>query len=130
MKTLVVDDDSTDRLLLEQILKEYGPVETAANAIEALFAVRAALDSGTPFDLICLDIVMEELNGLQALSVIRKMEIESRISLARIVMITGRTDPATVMEAIKSQCDHYIAKPINKAILLEELAKVGLISAQ
>jgi two-component system chemotaxis response regulator CheY len=129
MKTLVVDDEGTARVLLQNILNEYGPVDTAADANEALDSVRNALDSGSPYDLICLDIVMEEVDGLQVLRAIRQTEIERQVAPSKVIMITVRTDTPTVMRAVRGQCDHYLAKPIDKAILKEELEKMGLISS-
>ena len=53
MKSLVVEDDFTSSLLLQEILKHYGPCQTALDGQKAVEAVRTALDSGEPYDLIC-----------------------------------------------------------------------------
>jgi two-component system chemotaxis response regulator CheY len=130
MKTLIVDDDCTTRLFLDGILKEYGPAEFATNGKEAIEIVRKALKSSTPFDLICLDIMMPEVNGITVLNEIRYLEASQRIPLhegAKIMMITALSDPVTVLGAIKGQCDHFLVKPIDKAILLKELHKMALV---
>ena len=44
MKTLIVEDDFTSRLLLQELLKSYGPSLIAVNGKEAVDAVRAALE--------------------------------------------------------------------------------------
>ena len=67
MKTLIVEDDFTSRLLLQEILKRYGAVHIAVNGREAVDAVRAAAESDESYDLICLDIMMPEMDGYQAL---------------------------------------------------------------
>ena len=75
-KQLLAEDDFTSRLLLQEILKLYGTPHIAVNGREAVEAVRAALKTHEPYDLICLDIMMPEMNGLQVLSEIRLMEKE------------------------------------------------------
>ena len=77
MKTLIVEDDFTSRLLLQEILKPYGTTHIAVNGKEAVDAVVTAMDVGEPYDLICLDIMMPVMNGYEALKAIRGLE-ESR----------------------------------------------------
>jgi len=74
MKTLIVEDDFTSRLLLQGLLQSYGAVHFAVNGKEAVEAVRLALESDELYDLICLDIMMPEMDGQEALRQIRLME--------------------------------------------------------
>ena len=67
MKTLIVEDDFTSRLLLQELLKKYGRSHIAVNGLEAVEAVRLALDENEPYDLICLDILMPQMDGQLAL---------------------------------------------------------------
>ena len=131
MKTLIVEDDFTSRLLLEEILKTYGPLHTANNGKEALVAVEKALDKGEPYDLICLDIMMPEMDGQEALRKIREQE-ELRGILStngvKIIMTTALDDPKNVIAAYQNLCDTYIIKPIQKKMLLDTLRKLQLIS--
>ena len=48
MKTLIVEDDFTSRLLLQEILKSYGVVHIAVNGKEAVHAVREAMEARRP----------------------------------------------------------------------------------
>jgi two-component system chemotaxis response regulator CheY len=130
LKTLIVEDDFTSRLILQEILKGYGPSHIAVNGKEAVEAVRLALEAGEPYDLICLDIMMPQMDGQEALRQIRGLE-EARGTLsssgAKIVMTTALDDPKNVMGAFGSLCDAYITKPIQKAKLLDGLRKLKLI---
>ena len=130
MKTLVVEDDFTCRLLLQEMLKEYGPVHLAVNGKEALAAIRAGLDSHEPYDLVCMDIMMPEMDGQQAVSAIRAME-ESRGIIytdgSKIVMVTALGDMKNVSNAYGRLCDSYLVKPIDKKALLTELRRLELI---
>ncbi len=131
MKTLIVEDDFTSRLLLQELLKSYGPFHVAVNGKEAVDAARMALEAGEPYDLICLDIMMPEMDGQEALQQLREQEQARGIlpsDRAKIVMTTAMADIKNVMAAYSSLCDAYLTKPIQKAKLIEELCKLELIS--
>jgi two-component system, chemotaxis family, chemotaxis protein CheY len=130
MKTLIVEDDFTSRLLLQELLKSYGPSHIAVNGKEAVEAVIAAMEVNEPYDLICLDIMMPEIDGQQALREIRLMEKAMGITgpdHMKIIMTTALGDRANVIKAVQQQCDCFLVKPIQKTKLLEELRKLGLI---
>ncbi|HLA27137.1 MAG TPA: response regulator [Syntrophales bacterium] len=130
MKTLIVEDDFTSSLLLQGILKPYGTSHTALNGNQAVEAVRAALEAGEPYNLICLDIMMPEMDGQEALRQIRALEEAKEISPvkgARIVMTTALEDSKNILASFKGLCDVYLTKPVDKAKLLGELRKLRLI---
>ena len=131
MKILIVDDDFTCRLLMKELLKNYGQSHVAVDGREAVEAVRQAIDADSPYNLICLDIMMPEMDGQEVLRIIRKQE-ESRGILstngAKIIMTTALGDPKNVMAAFGSLCDAYLTKPIQKEKLVEELDKLNLVS--
>ena len=130
MKTLIVEDDFTNRLLLQEFIKIYGLPHIAINGKEAVKAVRQALDANEPYDLICMDIMMPEMDGQQALKKIRAMEEERGISStngSKIVMTTALGDMKNACNAFNSLCDAYLIKPIDKARLIETLRRLKLI---
>lgn len=130
MKTLIVEDDFTSRLLMQEILKDHGPAHVAINGEEAVTAVQQALDAGEHYDLICLDIMMPEMDGQEALRRIRELE-EARgiISTAgaKIIMTTSLNDMKNVGDAYNSLCDAYLVKPIQKGQLLDQLRELTVI---
>ena len=130
MKTLIVEDDFTSRLLLQEILKRFGEIHIAVNGKEAVAAVRAAMDAGAPYDLICLDIMMPEMDGSEALKQIRSME-EARGTIsshgAKIFMTTALDQMKNVAQAFYGLCDAYLHKPIEKAKLVEQLQVFRLV---
>ena len=130
MKTLIVEDDFTSRLLLQEILLKYGPAHVAVNGVEAMAAYRAALEAGERYDLVCLDIMMPEMDGQQALHEIRRLEESHGILSthgAKIIMTTALSDMKNVSKAYYSLCDGYLVKPIDRATLLDELRRFKLI---
>jgi two-component system chemotaxis response regulator CheY len=130
MKTLIVEDDFTSRLYLQEILKKHGPAHVAINGREAVEAVRAAVAAGEPYDLITLDIMMPEMDGQTALTEIRRVEEAGGIISiygAKVIMTTALGDMKNILTSFKGQCDVYLTKPVDKAKLLEELRKLKLI---
>lgn len=130
MKTLIVEDDFISRMLLQELLKDYGPSHVAVNGREAVDIVRQALADGQPYDLICLDIMMPEMDGQEALRKIRELEESMGIissERSRIVMTTALSDVKNVVAAYGSLCDAYLTKPIQKEKLMDELCSLRLL---
>ena len=130
MNTLIVEDEPISRLLLQEYLKSYGPCHMAVNGKDAVESVRAALEANKPYDLVCLDIMMPEMDGQDTLREIRRLETvagDAAPNRITIVMTTALSDQESVMDAIRGECDCFLAKPIHKAKLLQELRKLGLI---
>jgi two-component system chemotaxis response regulator CheY len=131
MKTLIADDDFICQTLLEELLSPYGPCTVVGNGLEALRELEKAMAAGAPFDLVCLDIMMPEMDGQEVLKNIRRMEREKQIakgSLVRAIMTTALSDPKNIMRAfLDGHCEAYLAKPIRKEELLEQCRKLGLI---
>ena len=130
MRTLIVEDDFASRLLLQELLKNYGVVHVAVNGKEAVAAVEQALREGVPYDLICLDIMMPEMDGHQALVRIRALE-EARGTVStegmKIVMTTALDDVKSVSAAYEELCDGYLVKPIDKIKLTAQLSELHLV---
>ncbi len=131
MKTLIVEDDFTSRLLLQEFLTSYGSVHIAVDGKEAVDAVRSALQSNKPYDLILMDIMMPKLDGHEALTQIRKIEAQNHLVDAdqvKVIMVTALADADNVIFASQNKVQGYILKPYDLNKLLEELRKLGLIS--
>ena len=131
MRVLVVEDDFISRKLLTTLLGHYGECDIAVDGNEAVDAFRMALDEGKPYDLICMDIMMPNLDGQAALKEIRALEMEKAVPAAeevKVVMTTALDDPKNVMESLyKGGAAAYIVKPIDKKKLIDEVRKLGLL---
>jgi two-component system, chemotaxis family, chemotaxis protein CheY len=131
MKTLVVEDDFTSRKMLQLMLLPLGECDIAVEGAEAIAAFRSAAAEGKQYDLICLDIMMPELDGHTVLTEIRKMEEEAGISGrdgVRVIMTTALSDSKNILKAFDGQCEAYLVKPIEKRKLFETLRILGLLS--
>jgi two-component system, chemotaxis family, chemotaxis protein CheY len=130
MKTLIVEDDFTARLLLQGFLSKYGECHIAVNGKEAVEAFRMANDSGSRYDLVCMDILMPEMDGHAAAQKIRSLERDRGIFSdegAKIVMTTSVEDMTDVIRSFRDLCDAYLVKPIDLATLLGHLKTFQLV---
>ena len=131
LRILIVEDDFLCRKFLHTYLSEFGDCFVAVNGKEAVQAVKCALDEGKHYDLICLDIMMPEMDVHKALEAIRKMENEHGIAgldSVKVIMTTALDDSRSVMGAFKTGCEAYLIKPFKRDRLLEEMEKLGLVN--
>ncbi len=131
MRFLIVDDEITSRKILQKSLKPYGACDFAVNGAEAIISFKKALEEDCPYDLICMDIMMPNIDGQQAVKEIRKFEKEKGIKPkkeVKIIMVTALGDPKNAVEAFyQGRATSYLVKPISVEKLIEEVKKFGLI---
>ncbi len=122
---LLVDDDPAILSLLEDHLKDFGQCTTTSNGQQAISAFRSALESDKPFDVVCLDIKMPDMDGQKVLKEIRKAEKSRGTSHSKVIMVTGLDTPSDKLKAVKSGCDGYLVKPIGKTLLQDAVQGMG-----
>jgi len=130
MRILVVEDDLVSRLVMTGNLNKFGTCDVAADGIEAVEAVRLALEENNPYDLISLDIMMPNMDGQEALAQIRGLENKFGVVPgmgSKILMTTALSDIKNVSRAFKSECDGYITKPIDIEKLIAKLEEIEAI---
>ncbi len=130
MRTLIVEDDFTNRLLLQTLLAPLGECHVAVNGREAVEAFRLALHDGRGYDLVCMDITMPEMDGHEAVQEIRHLEKTlrpSRKNLVTIIVTTASDDREDVSLALQEHCNGYLLKPIDARRLKAVLRTNGLM---
>jgi two-component system chemotaxis response regulator CheY len=128
MKILIVEDDFVSRQLINKLLTPLGEVDCAANGNEAFTAVKMAIDNNQPYDLICLDIMMPEVDGIMVLKKIRQLEAQLGLNpetRSKIIMTSAVSDKKFVVAAVQANCNGFLVKPIEKDRLFDELRKHG-----
>jgi chemotaxis protein histidine kinase CheA len=129
LRVLLVEDDFASRLLLQTFLMRFGECHVAVNGREAVDAVRAAFARGQRYDLICMDIMMPEMDGREAVRHVRAIEESHGIlstAGAKIIMTTTVSEIRDVIQCFKDLCDAYLMKPIDLGKLLEQMKAYGL----
>jgi two-component system, chemotaxis family, chemotaxis protein CheY len=130
MRTLIVEDDITNQILLQSFLSKYGECKIAANGKLALEAFSAAHKSGQDYDLICMDIMMPEMDGQAAIKGIRVLEEaagKSSTNSVKIIMTTAAADMENIRQSFSSLCDAYLFKPIDTGKLLGHIRDFHLV---
>jgi two-component system chemotaxis response regulator CheY len=131
LKCLIVDDDELGRELTLQYLDNISSCDVAANGCEAMELFEAALDGGTPYDLIMLDLLMPEMNGYETGAAIRQMEKERGItgtSRVNIIIISSVNTPQEIVRAyMTSHSAAHLSKPVRPEKLRTTLVALGLI---
>ncbi|HOA92257.1 MAG TPA: chemotaxis response regulator CheY [Quisquiliibacterium sp.] len=118
MKFLIVDDFSTMRRIIRNLLKEigYGNADEAEDGQVALSKLRSG-----HFDFVVSDINMPNMNGFELLGNIRS---DSGLKHLPVLMVTAEARKEDIVQAAQGGASGYIVKPFTKATLEEKLLKI------
>lgn len=120
MKVLLVDDQGTMRALMRQALTQLGfrDVSEAKSGQEALELLKIKR-----FDLIISDWIMEGIDGLQLLKLVRGAK-DPGLARTVFIMATGQNDREQVRIAAEAKVNNYIIKPFSPADLKKKIEQV------
>jgi two-component system chemotaxis response regulator CheY len=127
LKFLVVDDFSTMRRILVNIISEsgYGKAEEASDGNEALEKLKSS-----PYDFVVTDINMPNMNGFDLL---QRVKADERLKHIPVLLVTAEGRKEDIMTAAKMGAAGYIVKPFTKPVLQEKvhniLVKFGHLDA-
>ena len=114
MRTLIVDDEPAVRSLAAKILTRSGTVcQMAGSAEEALLRV-----GQEPFDVVVIDIRLPGMSGLELASRLQQREPDTAL-----LMLTGNSDPESVIAAMQAGAADYVTKPFTAELLLDAFAR-------
>src|SRR5690349_8182842 len=103
MRCLIVEDNEMAREGLRYFLADHAEIEVAVNGREAVGKFQEALSQQRPYDLVLLDIIMPEMDGQEALKLIRLAEQNDPAperKKAVIIMTTALNAPENMEEAL------------------------------
>lgn len=116
---LLAEDNDVNVLVIEGMLAPLGHrVERARDGAEALAMLRAQ-----EFDLVLMDMLMPELDGLSATRQWRATEAAEGRSRTPIVALTANASDEDVRQSLQAGCDAHLTKPVGMAALLQALAR-------
>jgi len=118
MKIMVVDDMSTMRRIVKNLLKQlgFGNVEEAENGQEALNKLRA-----DKYGFVVSDWNMPVMSGIELLRAIRGDETLKSIP---VLMVTAEAQKENIIEAVQAGVSNYVVKPFTAEILQEKMSKI------
>jgi len=119
MPVLIVDDNFTNRILLQEMTTSWGLVPTiTASGKEALDRFNKAFASGTPFRLILLDIQMPELDGFDVAKMIKDAPSGED---ARIILLSSIGERGDADRCKEIGISGYLPKPIKQSDLFDAI---------
>ncbi|MBX9631786.1 MAG: chemotaxis response regulator CheY [Burkholderiales bacterium] len=118
MKFLVVDDFSTMRRIIRNLLKELGftNVDEAEDGVSALAKLK-----GGGFDFVVSDWNMPNMTGIELLRAIR---VDETLKHLPVLMVTAEAKKENIVEAAQSGASGYVVKPFTAVTLDEKISKI------
>jgi len=121
VRALIVDDSKTIRDLLGDILRDLGfEVHDAENGEAAL----AALDALQDVDVVLVDWIMPEMDGLSFVKAVRSRRERDKV---RLLMVTTQTEMPRVVTALEAGADEYLMKPVTREMVRQKLELMGIV---
>lgn len=130
---LIVDDEELSRILMEEIFRKYGKSVSVSSGEDAILVFEKAVERKTGFDLVLLDISLQEISGQDVLRKIRKIEAENGLSgnnAATIIMVTAHGEKEIVLDCIEAGCNGYFIKPLKLESVQEKMEEFGFTPVQ
>jgi two-component system, sensor histidine kinase and response regulator len=122
LRVLSVDDNTTNRTIVRQILGGWGlRVDDAADGATALTLLASGDASGTPYRIVVLDMQMPGMDGLELARQIRKDHPAHQLTL---IMITSLTEQGHAANARAAGIDRLLTKPVRQLQLFNAIASV------
>ena len=119
---LVVDDNATNRRILEEMVLQWGMKPTVVDGGRAaLAAMEVAYNVGRPFELVLTDCMMPEMDGFQLAERINK---DSRLKTATIIMLTSAGERGDASRCVNLGISAYLLKPIKQSELFYTVSRV------
>jgi PAS domain S-box-containing protein len=120
VRVLIVDDNATNRLILENYLGNWGAEShSVASGLEAMRALQQARDAGRPFALAILDMQMPEMDGLE---LAQRIKGDATVAGTRLLMLSSLGFPGE--DARRAGIGVSLLKPVRQNLLHEAALKV------
>lgn len=131
MKTLIIEDDYSANTMFVRFLENYGECDGFTTGYDGMQAYQNALNSGQPYDLIIIDIILPDMNGYTVMESIRDEESARSIPInerSKIILTTSLDDEENrkLKEKLKIGQEAYYVKNFALDGLKEKLAELGV----
>jgi PAS domain S-box-containing protein len=121
-RALVVDDNATNRRLLDEMLRNWGMEPVAASSVaEGLELLRNGVRQGQPFQLVLTDVNMPEADGFVLVEEIRR---DSALAETQVVVLTSGDRPGDIARGKNLGISGYLVKPVKQSELFDSIVAV------
>ncbi len=120
LKALIVDDSELSRCMTGTIIGKVFSYDEAVNGRDGVAMHRKAVENGTPYDIIFMDIVMPEMDGKEAVRKIRDYESANGLEAKPIVMISA----SEMLGDIEGLVNGLFRKPTSRDLMNELLQNI------
>jgi PAS domain S-box-containing protein len=122
LRVLVVDDNATNRGFLTSLLRAWGvDVDCAADGPSTLTHVQRACREACPYDVVLLDALMTDIDGM---TLARTIKADPILAPILLILLTPLGQRASRVREIREECAGYLTKPVRQSLLYECLAAV------
>lgn len=122
---LIIDDDALCRRMLQTHLSRYGRCEMAENGKDGFNLYQEALATSNPYELICVDLIMQDTNGHRLIREIRDYENDqptfSHTTIFAVISVDSAYDKSELLR--KEVCESYIVKPFDPISIAVDVYK-------
>jgi CheY-like chemotaxis protein/nitrogen-specific signal transduction histidine kinase len=120
-RVMVVDDNATNRRLMEVMLQQWQMKPTVVESgLKAIEELKRGAEERDPFSLVLMDYHMPEMNGFSVVELIRS---EEEVSEVEIIMLTSATQEGVEAKCEKLGIRAYLMKPVSQSALLEAIGR-------
>ena len=120
IRVLVVDDNATNRLILQEMFQNWGMAPSCySDAPQALAALRAAHQNGQPFQLIASDVDMPQVDGFTFAQQVRADPI---LAATPIILLTSGDRPGEIARCEELTISSHLLKPVSPSELYEAVS--------
>ena len=125
-RVLVVEDGPDNQRVIRHVLERAGyEVTIAENGLVGVELALAAVDEGTPFCVVLMDVQMPVLDGFGA-----TRQLRERGYTGPIIALTAHALPSERQRCIEAGCDAFATKPLDRLVLLETIAQHTLKASE
>ncbi len=127
-RILIVDDEEIGRTVMEEMSSSYGQSISVATGKDAVRVYEKAFEKNKKFDLVLLDISLEDINGLEVLNQIKAIENSKGKADEKktvVVMVTAHSEKNIVIDCIRAGCKGYFIKPLKQEVVDKKLIGLG-----
>jgi two-component system chemotaxis response regulator CheY len=131
MRVLIVDKEKESVALLWSNLTALGDLTVVNDGETAYNAFCAAIDDGKPFDLVCLDTNLPQVDGIDLLAGLRQYEESQGIVAkagAKILVTTQVCSIDNYYAASSAGCTTFLCKPLDWDKIARELSRLGVLT--